>query len=100
MYVIVTSIMVCLFHLLEGFTRFRLLEMSSDLGIVLCDDDDTVNKAMNRRWEHFLSGYCIRICFWVSEMRLLQQLLCHISNREIDGRVPFVQNLVKKYFRC
>lgn len=49
MYVIVTSIMVCLFHLLEGFTSFRLLEMSSDLGIVLCDDDDTVNKAMNRR---------------------------------------------------
>ena len=49
MYVIVTSIMVCLFHLLEGFTRFRLLEMSSDLGIVLCDDDDAVNKATNRR---------------------------------------------------
>lgn len=46
-YAIVTSIMVCLFYLLEGFTRFRLLEMSSDLGVVLCDDDDTVGMAIS-----------------------------------------------------
>jgi hypothetical protein len=49
MYAIVTSIMVCLFHLLEGFTRFRLLEMSSDLDIVLCDDEEIISMAMRQR---------------------------------------------------
>ena len=43
MYAIVTSIMVFYLIFLEGFTRIRLLEMSSDLGIELCDDEDAVN---------------------------------------------------------
>jgi len=87
--------MVCLFYLLEGFTRFRLLEMSSDLGVVLCDDDDTVGMAISWRSEHVFQGI-ISDCFWVWEMCSLHQLLCHISNREVDGRMLFVKNLAWK----
>ena len=78
---------------LEGFTRIRLLEMSSDLGIELCDDDDTVNMTISRRWAHFCLG--IVSDYFSGSDKFASCISCHVR-KLIAGRLLFVQDLVWK----